>query len=768
MALTISRGRKFLFSAATVGVCLNLFIPHAVLAQTASATADEVDDDRGVPTIVVTAERRESNLQDTPIAITAIGEDELRQKNVESLLDIGALAPNVFAGSQTGGGGQNGGFFIRGIGQDRRNITFDQGVGVYVDGVFQSRSDGGFLGIIDVERIEVLRGPQGTLFGKNTIGGAIQYITNKPSDDLTGYIDGTVGEFDRIDIKGSVNVPLSDSVFVKATGGWLQRDGFIRSETDDVRLGDEDFRYGKLQFRALLSDDVTLDIAASRTVSKNNGRAFIADLIDTNDIAPRAARGEGPFGGNVPPKLFAVYDDRFESDSPYLRSSNLRSSYEYKGYDISGTLDIGLTEAFNIKLITAYMDASIEAQSDWDASPVRVFDVTDTSQLDQFSQEIQFSGRLFDGRLNYVSGLYYLRETPTTLQSLDAAFTARTGNFPNPRFRAQAQKVDSYAAFVQATMEFTDAFSVTAGLRYSLDEKSLITGTLLNDPVTGAAGDFGFRASGSDSWSDFSPRLALQYQITPEVMAYASVTKGFRSGGINTAFSPIRGAVIDSTDLSQQTYDPETVWSYEAGLRTDLFDRRARVNLTGFYADYEDQQLTFFNDVLNFSLIQNAASSYRLGGELEVQLYPVEGLALSGNLGYLKARYSDVGDAVGLTNDSIVPRSPKWTYSLSASYEIPIGDGSLVPSTSWNYRSRQSTTSTDGNTVLLDGYGLLTARLQYNAPGDLFSIAAFATNLTDKQYFIGGIDFANETFIGVRQLDVGRPREFGVNLRFNF
>lgn len=711
-----------------------------------SAWAQDNDDYVGLETILVTAERRVSTLQQTPLAITAVGAEELRQRNIESLLDIGALAPNVFAGSQTAGGGQNGGFFIRGVGQERRNVVFDQGIGLYIDDVFLSRSDANFLNIIDVERIEVLRGPQGTLFGKNTIGGAIRYIVKKPSDEFGGYIDGTVGNFDRVDVRGTINVPLTDKIFAKATFGALNRDGFIDSLTDNTVLGDEQVRFASLQLRAELSEKVTLDLSASRSLSDNNGRAFIVDFISPTASFPSFT---GTSSGQI-------YDERFLSPDIYTRVSNERSSYSYDDFILSATLNVALSDAINIKSITSYIEADVDSETDWDGSPVPVFDLRNIRAIDQFSQEVQLSGTIFDNRLTYVAGLFYLRETPSELQEVFTGFIPGGGPFLDaPRLRTEGQDVDTFAAFAQGTFSVTDKLDVTLGLRYSRDEKTVQSATI----------NSGFAAEGSDAWGDVSPRVSVQYQWTDDIMTYATVAKGFRSGGLNTRFF---GGV---TDLTRLSFAPEIVWNYEAGIRTEFFDNRARVNLTGFYMDYTDQQLTFFDEASQLVIIQNVGESSRAGIELETQVNPIEGLTISGNVGYLDAQYDDVGGsgAEGVTVDSTPPRSPEWTFNIGGSYEIPAGEGSVVVSTNYNYRTSQTTTSTDGNTQFLDEYGLLTARLQYNSPEDVWNIAFFATNLLDKEYFIGGIDFARrEGALGFSQLDVGRPREFGVNLRYNF
>ena len=705
-----------------------------LMAGTLPAAAEEL---LHLEEIIVTARRMEESLQRTPVAVTAVSEADLRDKNIESLLDIGAVAPNVMVGSQSSNGGLNGGFFIRGIGQDRSGIGFDQGVGIYVDDIYQSRSDNSLIDIVDVERVEVLRGPQGTLFGKNTIGGAIRYITKAPNGKAGGYVDATVGSYDRADIKASVNVPLTETLFVKATVGALNRDGYIKHVVDNDRDGDQNTRVGQLQVRALLSDRLTVDLSAAKTRSRNSGRAYIVDYIDSADT----------FVARFRAKTGLPFDNRFAGTDPYTRYGGDNTSYSYDGYTLSGVINFDMTDDISLKSITGYMQADIMSANDWDGTQYQVYDIVNDRKIDQFSQEFQLSGAGFDDRFHYVGGLYYLTESPVDDATVYTAFDTQ---FPAPRLTSQSQKVDSYAAFVQGTFALTEQLSVTGGLRYSRDDKS----------AKGSRVDTNFNGTGEGSWDDVSSRASIEYQWTDDVMTYAAVTKGFRSGGIN---------IGSAAPVIFTKYDPEIVWNYEAGIRSDLLDRRLRVNITGFHMDYTDQQLTALNQATNTVFMQNVGSSHRTGLEVETQALVAEGWRLEGTFGYLEAKYDDVGTATGITGNSRVLRSPKYTYTLGSSYTVPLGAGTVTGNLNYNYRSRQSTTSTDTNSVLLDGYGLLNARIQYDAPDEVWSVALLATNLADKVYYIGGIDFARkETLVGVSQLDVGRPREFAVNFRYRF
>ncbi|MDZ3832847.1 MAG: TonB-dependent receptor [Sphingopyxis sp.] len=749
----LGSGRKLIAGLLTSGALLWPTLGHAQDAGDAAQASEH----HGIQDIVVTARRQEERLQTTPLAITALGESELQAKNVSSLLDVGSIAPNVLVGSQSTTGAQNGGFFIRGFGQDRSGITFDQAVGLYVDDVFYSRSDNTLINIVDVERIEVLRGPQGTLYGKNTIGGAIRYISRKPGPDFGGYVDATVGSFDRLDLKAVVNVPLSDNVFAKATFGSLERDGFIKHVIDNKRDGDENTRVGRLELRFLAGDNVTIDLEANKIRTRTRGRGFIIDKISPNALFSRTTQT----------KLGIVYDDTYLSPDNRTLYGGTDTGYDYDGHGLSGVVTVDLSDTISLKSVTAYLHANVLIDSDWDGTPIPLYDISYDRKIEQFSQELQLSGTLFDDRLKFVSGLYYMQETPSDKRVQSTTFDSQ---FPIPRLLIDNHKVDSYAAFFQGTYKWTDKLSTTLGLRYSKDTKSGRARNLTPRPDGTPYPNGILEGRDKQSWDNFSPRISVEYQWSPDVMTYASWARGFRSGGFNEnllSTEPGTGLSYRGRIQPFLAYDPETVDTYEIGIRSDPLDI-LRFNLTGFYSKYRDQQLSAFDAAQNITYIQNVGKSVFKGFELESTLAVTDWLRVQGTLGYLDAQYKSIGAAQGLTTNSRVLRAPKWNYTIGAQLRQPVGDGEVVANIDYNYRSTQGTTSSDGNTVILDPYGLLTARIQYNAPDNKWSIAAFATNLADKDYFIGGIDFATPNTIGMRQMDVGRPREFGINLRYNF
>jgi iron complex outermembrane recepter protein len=699
--------------------------------------------------IVVTSRRREELLQRIPLAVTSYSEGELTAKGITNLADIATFMPNVTVGSQTTGGTQNATFTIRGIGQDRTGINFDQGVGLYIDDMYYARSDSVLMSIVDPERVEVLRGPQGTLFGKNTIGGAVRYVTKKPGADFYGYVDGTYGSFQRTDVKATVNVPLAANLFAKATFGSFDNDGFIKEVAGSRHFGGDNTQIGRLALRALATDRITVDLTVDHTRTDTDGRAFIIAAVNPAATWPTALRT----------KTGQIYDARYVSPDPYTLYGGRDSFYKYDMTDASLVVNGDITDQMSVKFISTYLTGHIHSKGDYDGTPLPVFDSEFDRSLNSYSEELQFSGTFFDGRLNLVSGLYYMNESPSDVANTISAFDA---TFPATiRVTSLKQTTNSYAAYAQGTYKITDKLSTTIGLRYSRDEKDVVTRNFTTNLL----------ASSSASWGNMSPRFGLEYQWTDDVMTYLSAARGFRSGGINTGLLARSPTGVSYTGVSQplSPYAPEKVWTYEAGIRADLLNKRARLNVTGFYTDYSNLQLTSFNAVQNLTIIQNVGKATMKGVEIEALAAVTDQLRLQATLGYIDAAYDDLGTATGVSLKSSFVKTPRLSYSFGARYLVPlVNGGNVTANADWGWKAHQNTASTDSNAVTIPSYGILNLRLQYNAPGSKWSAALYATNLLDKTYYIGGVDFAAERSIGMKQLDVGRPQEVGFNVRYNF
>jgi iron complex outermembrane receptor protein len=692
--------------------------------------------------VVITARRVEENLQSAPVAVTAVSAQELQARNVTSLIDLSSLAPNVTAGSQSAGGSQNANYAIRGIGQDRSGITFDQGVGLYVDDVYRSRSDNAFLNILDVERVEVLRGPQGTLFGKNTIGGAIRYITRKPGPTSEGELDLTAGSFNRRDAKIWANVPLTDSVFLKLTFGSFVRDGHVIEATTGRDLGNEDTQVGRIQLRVKPTEKLTVDVSVDASDTKTNGRAYTVINYNRNAAWPAALRA----------RTGQDLNSSYLTGDPYKIYGGTNNFYRYSDRNAVINAEYEVNPDLTIRSITGYLSSRVRYSNDWDGTPLITWTDMAQRKVRQVSQELQVAGTSFSDRLVWVAGVFYLEETPSELGSSLSSFSPGNPQFPIVSRSTLDLKTVSRGVFAQGVVHITDRLSSTIGLRWGEDEKTTQSTNLIT----------GLNGANKGSWQAWSPRIGFEYKWSDDLMTYVSAARGFRSGGFNV------GLAAGRPNNGILPYDPETLWSYEAGLRSDWFGRRLRVNVTGFYSDYEGMQLSALDPVLRVPRISNVGKAKIQGLEFETIAVISSAFRVYGSLGLIDAEYEELGTATNITLNSAFARTPVTNYAVGARYTsaTPIGD--LTASLDYNWRDDQTTTNSDVNAAHIDSYGLLSARAQLELPGEHWTIAAFATNLTDETYFIGGIDFGRAGQIGSDNRDVGRPREIGVELKFRY
>jgi len=720
------------------------------------------EDKGGVPDIVVTAERRETNLQSTPIAITALNADELRSKGVSVINDLAATVPNLT--STTGPqGSADANFFIRGVGQFDFIITNDPGVGVYVDGVYIGRTVGAMLDSGDIERVEVLRGPQGTLFGRNTLGGAISVTTRAPDPTVfSGEARTTYGSRDRAEVEGSINAPLGGDNALRVSGFYRKQDGFARNPLNGNLFGATDRHGVKAALRLQPASNVRVDIAADYSLDKSNPAPSVLLAIAPLPFFPPTARNDI----QDPNNFYRV----FGSNSPQARN---------RVWGVSGTIAVDIGTA-TLKSITAYRDLRGFSTSDPDGTRFRLYDQnTDTTQ-NQFSQELQIAGTAIDDRLNYVVGGYFFRESAQ--QELRLCFapisnsTGVVGGPCNTWTQGNDQLTKSYAVFGQARYKLTDAFSVTLGGRYTWDEKRIVSNQFFDfrADAVGPGAVFGFNfpqallgqrivapivtnLPGARNFQQFTPKIGVEYQMD-RTLLFASYTKGFRSGGFN-------GRLI-RPQTTVPSYDPDTNDAFEAGFKTDVLDRRLRINGTAFYQKYKGIQQTIADPAVQFR-VANAGNAELYGFELEVTAVPVEGLNLNGAVGYTNSKFVNVPASVGPINGNRLPFSPEWTLSLGADYKIALGNiGSITPRVDYRYQARTFFTAFNLPFEQQAPYGILGARVTFADRADRFSLAVYGLNLTDARYYTFGQNALAAQ--GVAYNYLGRPREFGVTAGFKF
>jgi iron complex outermembrane recepter protein len=825
----------------------------AAPAALAQETAQEAS--QGLGDIIVTARKFEENLQTTPVAVTALSAETIEAQSANNIGDSAQFIPNVSfnQGAATSGGAMNAEIYIRGVGQSDFLITVDPGVGLYVDGVYFARATGNVLDLLDIERLEVLRGPQGTLFGKNTIGGAFNFVSKKPNfNEIEGYGKATTGRFNRIDVQAVANLPLSDNAAIRISGITKNRDGFTKRVVAGDTQGDEDSLAGRAQLLWQPTDALSIDIAVDGTRKREQGANTTVFFVSPVYQVCGAVNGVGgtpylacPDGSAGTPAqnllgLWAGFTGNAlptpNRNTPFTNSGTGSNLSNLDNWGVSGTLTYDL-ENVSIKSITAYRDLKARFGRDGDNGPTSYIDTQQVTKQDQFSQEFQFTGQALDDRLNWLVGLFYFKEEATddnvvrlapglyqALENLPGQF-AGPGNpllpcpaplsagpnaFPvilqsfgcmnNPAnigfdldflpFTEISTK--SYAAFTQMSYKITEALSVTLGLRYTKEKKRngiLQVRAQSGFRVIGVGGErvtypglfSGFDANGApipipdgfrcvprdvcdpvqvkNSYDDWSPRVGLDYKINDDFFVYALVSKGFKAGGFN-------GRPTDEGGVS--SFDPETLWSYEVGLKSEFLDNRVRLNVAGFYNDYKDIQLTSIEANSANQLIvavRNAGKAEMYGVEAEMTALLAEGFRVNGSVGYLHNKFKEVPVTLPITIQ--LQKAPEWTASFGAQYEVFYeGVGKFLLRGDMNYRSSYFTDTNNTPEIKQGGYALVNARLAWTSENDMFEIAVFGTNLTDKRYIVT----ANSSLdsFGTAEGVVGRPREWGLSGTIKF
>jgi len=765
--------------------------------------------------IVVTARKREESLETTPISISAFSGEDLEVRAVSSIDDMQNFAPNLtFQNNPSfGGSSSSAAVFIRGVGQDDFLPTVDPGVGIYVDGVYVARSVGAVLRTLDFERIEVLRGPQGTLFGRNTIGGAISITTRKPENDLWAEGMLTTGTDGRLDAKGTINFPVSDQLYVMVTGATFNQHGYVRRvAADNKRLGNDNTQAGRVAVRWEPGASFTADLSFDYTRQREHGPALSLAGINLNSSDPArpglasrifnpvdAAGRFDPSKLNVPfdapadnfallhnylafflggqdclvlipgqpvdgggnPNNPACYNSQFIKD----RHTDFGTAPSFSNLDLWGLsliLDWDAASWMTVKSITAYRDLSSEFARDGDHSPHRIAHFFDSFDQHQFSQELQFLGTIWNGRLDWILGLYFFTEDGNNVNLLEfVPADFKSGGFFDNR---------SLALFTQETLRITDRLSLTAGFRLTDERKAF-----LPDQIIFADRTFGRRPDGTlgplfgvgtrilpnrkarFTITQTTPMANLAYQWTDDVMTYVTYSEGFKSGGFNQrVFPPL-------PDIP--SFGPEFVKVIEGGVKATGFDRRLRLHAAAFHTRYNDLQIQVFRDVA--PVTQNAARARINGFEVEMQASPLVGWYLEASAGYLDAQYTKIDPrATQVRLDNRFSKVPKWTAHGAVTREIDLGDaGWLDARLDWSYRSFIFNDALNTPQIAQPGYHLFNAAVGWRSADERWSLRFGVKNLTDKIYLRTGVFFAGGGNAFEHLYDRGRQWYLTLKLR---
>ncbi|PCD04375.1 TonB-dependent receptor [Sphingomonas spermidinifaciens] len=729
----------------------------------AADPAEESGDD-----ILVTARRTTERLQDVPVAITALSGEALAARGIDTLDQVAKYTPNIrFDGAAAlSGGNYNATVFVRGVGQNDFAIFSDPGVGFYVDDVYYARSIGGIMDAVDISSVQVLRGPQGTLFGRNTIGGAVLITTAAPEiGEWSGRVEATTGSFNRIDVKGAVNIPLGDMAALRISGATLNRDGYVTRLLDGETLGNRNSDMIRAKLRLRPADNLTIDIGGDYTRARENSapskllavgnRPGITGIPFLNNYN----RFVAPTRGIVAPNGQPTLNPSFITDDPFTTWAGGPNRNDLDLWGVQGTIAWDFAEGLTLKSISAYRDMHAVFNRDGDNTPFVFRETGNDDRQWQFSQEVQLSGNLLDDRLTFVLGGFYFKEKAQDLARADLA-VGLDPPLPPPfspaAFPNNFTDNESYAVFAQASFEIFPDFSIELGGRYSSDKKTFRTFVVRQrDNVTF------IDATRSDTFDDFTPRVGVNWKLSPTVLVYASYSQGFKQGGFN-------GRPLVSNDEVTR-YEPETLDSYEVGIKAETANRELTANVAVFRGDYNDIQLTVNQTPFNF--VANAARGRVEGVEAEFVARPADWFTANASLGLLRARYTEVGQGLGptqvlpITTNSKFVKAPEVTATagFEASREIAGGKASLRGDVSYYSRTFHDV----ANTPLItdDGYALVNARLSYTLPGEAITVSVFGTNLTDTLYLVSGN--ASPAF-GLAEVSYGRPREWGASVGYKF
>jgi len=731
---------------------MNRYVKTALLAGAAwsalstFAIAQEAPQDgaSSLDEIVVTARRRDELLKDVPISVSALGAERLEQTGATDITALQQQTPNATV-QVARGSNSTLISFIRGVGQQDPLWGFEPGVGLYVDDVYVARPQGAVLDIYDVQRIEVLRGPQGSLYGRNTVGGAIKYVTNGLSTDPELTLRGTYGSYNQIDLMAVGSIPLADNFRVGGAIASYQRDGYGTNINTGADHYNKDVLAGRISAEFEPRDDVSIRLSYDRVQDDSNPRH-----------GHRLLAGATPAGAVLP----SVYDT----------NAGIGDDNSVMSQGASATVQINLNDNWTFKSITAWREGETTTVIDFDNTPAPTLDIPGFYADDQFTQEFQF---LFDyDRIQGVAGFFYLDG------HAEGAFDTILGNAGIVIGTNGQVNTESWAGFADVNLDLTDRLHLGIGMRYTLDNKD---GTVFRANYLGATRSpllggtvrapllVRSNYTNSRDFTQFTPRIALSYDLTDDVTTYASFSQGFKSGGFD-----MRGDVI-LTPNTVNGYDPETVDSYEIGLKGSL----DRLTFAGsiFYNEYQDQQVTTQvpSGASIASFVDNVGSSTFYGAEFEGRLRIFDNLTASFAVGYLNSEFDqflryNLTTMVfeDISNQVVLQNAPEWTGYLGFTWIGEVAGGALAVTPSVSYRGDTSMFEFPNPILDQQAYSLVDLSIVWTDPNDRFTLGLYGKNLTDEEYRVGGYNFPGALFDNSVIGYYGPPQTISAMLQVKF
>ena len=696
-------------------------------------------------TVTVTARKREETLQDVPVAVTAFTPEALDTLNIKDLGDLDSQVPNLTIYAARGSTSTVTAY-IRGIGQADPLWGVDPGVGIYLDDVYIARPQGALLDVFDVERIEVLRGPQGTLYGKNTIGGAIKYISRGLREETAGFASLTVGNYNQLDAKAGIGGSIGDGVLRgRIAVASMTRDGFGENLANDQPVSDKEINAVRAQFGAFASEDFDVQFSLDWMDDQSGVRG--AKMLAPNPLAP----------------AYPPLDDRYDirSGMGNVNDTTMKGA--------SMTANWHLDEDWTLKYVIAKRESDTHTMIDFDTTPLKLVDVEAFYYDEQVSNELQAN---FDagGRARGVMGLYWFNgdaggqvlnyfSNPLAPPALTNPLFGDTQGYVN---------TSSIAAYADWTFDLTDQLKLDVGARYTDEDKHAVAlNRFYTTPEYTTAWGTAANFDKTVNFKNFSPKASLDYQFTPDIMGYLSFSRGFKSGGYN-----IR-ANTTAVPRSGEPFQDEQVDSYEIGSKMSFLDQRMFLNLAYFYNQYEDIQLSVFTSYTLpngsqsfFGDFTNAGKGTVQGVEVEYQFLPTEHWLISGNLAWLDAEYDEfISGGVNIADSQYFTNAPEFSGALNAEWRTALDNGgNLSARVTYAYQSEVWPTTDLSPAIKQDGYGLVNAGVIWNV-NDAWTLSLQGTNLADEEYRTTGYNIAA---YGVLTGFYGPPRQYSLMARYDF
>ena len=696
--------------------------------------------------IIVTARKREESLQETPVAVTALTGESLERIYATDLSDLNGQAPNVTVNT-IGNFGSSVSVFIRGIGNGDPDSTVDPSVGIYIDGIYIPRTANSSIDMFDVEQVEILRGPQGTLFGRNTTGGAINYRTRRPTgnSDVRGSI--TLGEYGQRDIRIAAETPIVEDILNFKIAAFSQHlGGYYRNTFTGIpgrRTGTRAGETNVFNLRPMLQF----------TPTDNFEWTIIGEYVrERSDNLPT-------INVSTPNQLLQIFYD----PPTFGRNEDVREfAWNVPGFS---NIDIwGITSEINWEIgpgtltaVTNYRETEDINNNDTDGTTATIFETLRNQPHEQFSNELRYNWDV-SRRLDVIVGAYYFRQEYFLRRDtfLDVRNTGNTTHLN----AITGQTHSNFAIFAQADLNLTEELRLSVGGRATWEKKDFFATLFTPFP------DLGQQFNLDENWSNFGPRIGLDYQATEDVLLYGHYSRGFKSGGFNG-----RGG----TPGALGPFDEESVDAFEVGLKADWLNNRLRTNLALYYSSYSDLQRTVIRNLPDAAnpqetITDNAASADVYGFELEVNAVPVDGLRFDLAVGYNDASYSEFmadlnGDTI-VTDNSDLPlsRAPRWTLGTGVSYTADLGSaGALTLRGDWTHVSSQNLLASGAPAGQIPSYNLIDSSIRWDLPGDQFYISAFVKNLGDELYEVSFTPVAN--LFSFHQ--ISPPQRFGIVFGFD-